>query len=648
MDDEFGTMEGYMKIGRMLGIMSLFLSSCGESFMEKEVPSTLNEAMSNHWLYQDVSSGAFNAFKKMAENGDPVAERYYAYYLREGRWVEKDEKKAGEIFERVFPVIEARAKHGDALAQFVTGEMLTSGEGVAADPVAGHRWCVKSAEQGFAPAQNIVADMLQHGSGIDRDPVKALEWRIKAAEQRFPPSEFFLGSYYFKEGGKKENLKKAFDWYRRSAKHGFPEAQNELAKMYGSGSGCRQDYRKAYKWYLKAAEHGVPEAHYALAEMQHLGNGIERNTEKALAWLSGMDMKGVPELREKVSALRDEIEARSFDPKILTKRGVFPKMVLDAGFFSSPVVGPYSISSVRNGVVIIERGLGKSSQGFDLDTGALHHVQSDSPANFMIPEGASPGSGLPNGTGNFILYGFPGSVSNSGRPDDFPLKKFICDKTLPACEATDLAGTPQWLDDRHILLTELLSGAVRLSSYDTLEKVLVEKARFEIPDFNSYETVGVALTILPEYDDGILVIHKSFVYENYDGWGNRSRGRNDVFVLYRLNLKTNSLEMISEVSDISVGSPPIPAVAMSRRPGYNQILLSLHFSRVLLVNLENMLAHRLVLHVKSPSTFGQVRGGIRAGRYPVFDLPAGKSYHWSEDGKSLVFEDNGIFVAEVR
>src|SRR5664280_1687320 len=82
-------------------------------------------------------------------------------------------------FEKLMPL----AKQGNALAQYMVGEMYYKGEGVTQDYTSAAKWYRKAAEQGYAPAQYSLGLMYREGRGIPQDYAEAAKWYRKAAEQ---------------------------------------------------------------------------------------------------------------------------------------------------------------------------------------------------------------------------------------------------------------------------------------------------------------------------------------------------------------------------------------------------------------------------------------------------------------------------------
>jgi TPR repeat protein len=84
---------------------------------------------------------------------------------------------------------QARAREGDAGAQFRLAELYTDGRGVRRDPLLAQHWLKEAAGRGHVGAQLKLAQLYQSGDGIARDPVEALAWFLVALPGLEPGEE---------------------------------------------------------------------------------------------------------------------------------------------------------------------------------------------------------------------------------------------------------------------------------------------------------------------------------------------------------------------------------------------------------------------------------------------------------------------------
>jgi uncharacterized protein len=123
------------------------------------------------------------------------------------KWTEADRK-----------ALLARARHGDAGAQF---------------------WLGAGFEQGWFGKVNFQ---------------KALKWLRKAAAHGNPDAQVTLGQMYENGEGVPQNYEQAAKWYRKAAEHvpdlgGAGQGRNNLGLLYMGGLGVPKDYVQAYMWF---------------------------------------------------------------------------------------------------------------------------------------------------------------------------------------------------------------------------------------------------------------------------------------------------------------------------------------------------------------------------------------------------------------
>jgi TPR repeat protein len=122
----------------------------------------------------------------------------------------------------------AKAKEGDAVAQYGVGQKYSKGEGIAKDVSEAAKWLEKSAQQGNADAQIGLGALYLGGRGLPKNSVEAAKWYGLAAEQGRAP------------------------------------AQLQIARMHLAGTGVPADDVQAYKWARLALGQGDRQAHRIL------------------------------------------------------------------------------------------------------------------------------------------------------------------------------------------------------------------------------------------------------------------------------------------------------------------------------------------------------------------------------------------------
>lgn len=217
---------------------------------------------------------AFPVIKEYAEQGDAVAQRYFAYMYEYAKGVEQDYVKAFEWFTK-------SAEQGDSAGQRLLGNMYEEGKGVEQDYVKAVGLYTKSAEQGNRIGQWCLGHMYYAGKGVEQDYGKAAEWYTKSAEQGNAVAQRHLGYMYEEDKGVEQDYAKAIEWYTKSAEQGDSDAQWRLGQMYEYGKGVEQDYVKAVEWHVKSAEQGNSIGQFRLGQLYEFGYGVEQNYVKA-------------------------------------------------------------------------------------------------------------------------------------------------------------------------------------------------------------------------------------------------------------------------------------------------------------------------------------------------------------------------------
>ena len=170
-------------------------------------------------------------------------------------------------FPLAFSAYRKAADQGNPVAQLNLGIMYNNGQGVVQSSAQAVSWFRKSAEQGNANAQANLGAMYYNGQGVAQDYVQAVFWYRKAAEQGDALAEVNLGIAFSTGKGVAQDFQQAVSWFRKAANAGNALAEFNLAYMYDNGRGVAQDYREAVHWYHKAAAHGFAEAQSALEPM---------------------------------------------------------------------------------------------------------------------------------------------------------------------------------------------------------------------------------------------------------------------------------------------------------------------------------------------------------------------------------------------
>ncbi len=133
------------------------------------------------------------------------------------------------------------------------------------------------AKRGDAKAQYGLAKKYHQGIGVEKDEKKALYWYEKYAEAGGANAQYNLGSHYFTA----KEYSKSFYWYQKAADNGDAAAQRKIGKCYECGWGVKADLDKAVLWYEKAGEKGNLDAQIDVAEVYYRE---KKDAKKAIYW----------------------------------------------------------------------------------------------------------------------------------------------------------------------------------------------------------------------------------------------------------------------------------------------------------------------------------------------------------------------------
>lgn len=79
--------------------------------------------------------------------------------------------------------LKAKAINGDAISQFVLGNLYQLGQGVNMDFAESAKWSRMAAEQGVITAQFQIGSKYLYGNGVNKNVAEAVRWLTKAADQ---------------------------------------------------------------------------------------------------------------------------------------------------------------------------------------------------------------------------------------------------------------------------------------------------------------------------------------------------------------------------------------------------------------------------------------------------------------------------------
>jgi len=222
-----------------------------------------------------------------------LGERYLS-----GNVVDKDEKKAVELFEKA-------ANQNSDIGMLKLAECYKKGVGVAQDNAKAFTLYEKSANMGNTDAMIALSDMYAGGDGIEKNMSKALFWKEKLAfKGNINAQKFILANQSvdyekvdlsvseLKRIGNKCVDEKNFDWALFCYQRGEMMENGDTCKynhgyMHFQGLGVEKNYAKAVGLMSDFAENFV-KGQVAMSFMYFTGdepNGFHIDNKKGMIWL---------------------------------------------------------------------------------------------------------------------------------------------------------------------------------------------------------------------------------------------------------------------------------------------------------------------------------------------------------------------------
>lgn len=203
-----------------------------------------------------------NALIQRANSGDAAAMSDLGYEYLTGKNIQKDEKKALQLFR-------AAVWEGCIAATVRCGYCYKTGAGLEKpNIVTAARYYEYGARAGVAAAQYELARIYLDKNMGDAcfaggaNPYIGCErWLKKAAAQNYIYAEELLADKYYEGYCLVKDAKAAIYWYEKAANQGSVYAMYQLGYIYYNGP---IDYNKAGEWFSLAAEKGDKNAQEVL------------------------------------------------------------------------------------------------------------------------------------------------------------------------------------------------------------------------------------------------------------------------------------------------------------------------------------------------------------------------------------------------
>ncbi len=252
---------------------------------------------------------------KKAAEGDSEAQFQLGLCYARGFGIDKDYKKAVELWEKSSSQKNAKSKNALALAYLKglgvpknpqkafsllyensladdidslvdLGVLYSRGRGVQRDYAKAFQFYSKAAAQGNPRGLAQLGYLYYSGRGVSKDANKAVEYYRKAIKSEQGFGLAYLGTAYEEGQGVEKSTEKAIEMFQKAAEKGDPFAQWKLGNFYLLGTAepiLPKNEATAFQWYLKSAEQDNTLGINSLAYVYELGKGVEKNYENSFA-----------------------------------------------------------------------------------------------------------------------------------------------------------------------------------------------------------------------------------------------------------------------------------------------------------------------------------------------------------------------------
>jgi TPR repeat protein len=203
-------------------------------------------------ILNDNYKKAYDIYKAGIEKGDLNAEFGLAEMYYNGWYVEKDEQRAIQIFNKIYKPIHRKAKwhKNDSESQLII-------------------FCLSEWDEQIKHFKDDFFEMLKKASGDKSNPV----------------AKWYMGEKDFEIAGWGASALVKLNYERAAACPNTNRYKFDLAMYYKHGSdGVPQDHSKAFYWCKLAAEDGFSEAQLELSNMYLNGIGTKTNVEEYRRW----------------------------------------------------------------------------------------------------------------------------------------------------------------------------------------------------------------------------------------------------------------------------------------------------------------------------------------------------------------------------
>lgn len=258
-------------------------------------------------LLVDPSEAARN-LRADAEKGDAVSQFLLGHAYQLGIGVAKDRSETARWyalaaqaraaggssaqpaitdFTQAFDAYRKLAEQGDENAELYLGLANDLGQDQPRNVSEAARWYRKAAAQGSGSAANNLGVLYFNGDGVPKDDVEAASWFRAAANRGCSSAQYNLGRLYYKGDGVSKSDVEAASWLKKAAIQGNAPAQKLLSLMYATGEGVAGSTPMAYMWInLASARDGLARDSREKIEKVMPASEVAEGQRLTHAWLT--------------------------------------------------------------------------------------------------------------------------------------------------------------------------------------------------------------------------------------------------------------------------------------------------------------------------------------------------------------------------
>ena len=138
------------------------------------------------------------------------------------------------------------AEEGDPEAQNKAGMMYRDAQGTERNYASALNWFREAASRNYPSAFINLAFMYGRGLGVPVDYAEEMSWIRKAAEAGDPTGEYDLGVMISESRQAGDYEAQSVSWIQKAARQGYPPALRDLGVRYVEGRGIPRDDHAAY------------------------------------------------------------------------------------------------------------------------------------------------------------------------------------------------------------------------------------------------------------------------------------------------------------------------------------------------------------------------------------------------------------------